>query len=136
MSASERRSVLCVEQPRWMSSNNHSNTVRNAVRIWMNGIWGEQMRRIDGVDFAGDFSIPIAKSKNIYQRLDGEWVELTPVKHCHNESEVADCDEFICSNCHIHLEGYAWVDIDDDDGEKTYHEFSCRFCPQCGAKVE
>ena len=52
-------------------------------------------------------------------------------KTCTNVgTEYADVDQFICSNCGIHLQD--WVRIDDDG---DVHEFSMRFCPNCGAKI-
>lgn len=52
-------------------------------------------------------------------------------KTCKNiGTEYADTDQFICSNCEIHLQD--WVRIEDDG---DLHEFVIRFCPNCGAEV-
>ena len=52
-------------------------------------------------------------------------------KTCKNiGTEYADVDQFICSNCGIHLQD--WVSVDDDG---DLHEFVIRFCPNCGAEV-
>lgn len=52
-----------------------------------------------------------------------------------NESQLDDCDEFICAKCHIHLEEWLSVDVDEDDGDKAYHEFRFNYCPNCGREV-
>ena len=56
-------------------------------------------------------------------------------KTCFNENEdYDDVDQFVCSKCGIHLQGWYRVDEDDfDDG--IVHEYTLRFCPNCGAKV-
>lgn len=55
---------------------------------------------------------------------------------CTNLSAVADCDEFICSSCGIHLSDWVKVVIDYDENDTTYHEYCFKFCPECGHKVE
>lgn len=58
-------------------------------------------------------------------------------KPCTNiGTDYADTDQFICSNCGIHLQGWYSVKIDDDNGEETHHEYTLRYCPNCGAKVK
>lgn len=48
--------------------------------------------------------------------------------------DYADVDQFICSECGIHLQD--WVRIDEDDYEDgIVHEYAFRFCPNCGKKV-
>ena len=49
-------------------------------------------------------------------------------------TDYAECDQFICSECEIHLQG--WVRIDDDDyDDGIVHEYEFRFCPNCGARM-
>ena len=54
----------------------------------------------------------------------------------HNcNDEYADCDQFVCSECGIELQDWNRVER-DEDGYLTYHEYTMRFCPNCGAKME
>lgn len=48
--------------------------------------------------------------------------------------DYADTDQFICSECGIHLQD--WVRIDEDDYEDgIVHEYVFQFCPNCGADM-
>ncbi len=50
-------------------------------------------------------------------------------------ADYAEQDQFICSECGIHLQD--WVRIDEDDYEDgIVHEYVFRFCPNCGKKLE
>ena len=61
--------------------------------------------------------------------------EVAP-KKCHNvNSDYADCDQFVCSNCGIELQDWHQVERSEDDGDITYHEYEFRFCPNCGARI-
>ena len=62
-------------------------------------------------------------------------VKSRPVKEGENITENNPVDEFVCSECGIIIEGWLRVEIDEDDGERTYHENIFRFCPNCGAKM-
>ena len=57
-------------------------------------------------------------------------------KTCKNVAiEYDDCDQFVCSECGIELQGWYRVEHDEDDGDDTYHEYRLRYCPNCGAKM-
>ena len=58
------------------------------------------------------------------------------VETTENISKVADCDQFHCKNCGILLEGWYRIEVDDDDGEEYHYEYSMKYCPECGAKIE
>ncbi len=48
-----------------------------------------------------------------------------------NDGKCYEADEFICSNCGLHLED--WVGRDTDG---SCYEFAFRFCPNCGGMVD
>lgn len=50
---------------------------------------------------------------------------------CHNITEKNPVDDFVCSNCGLHL--HDWVRIINNE---DWHEFEVKYCPNCGAKVE
>lgn len=54
---------------------------------------------------------------------------------CVNKSEVADCDEFICSNCGIDIVDWTKRVIYEDNGDELFYEYTFKFCPECGHKV-
>ena len=56
---------------------------------------------------------------------------------CENINEdYADCDQFKCSECQIELQDWHRVERDEDDGEISYHEYTFRYCPNCGRRVK
>lgn len=59
------------------------------------------------------------------------------LKTTHNCNEdYADCDQFVCSECGIELQEWLQVERDEDDGDITYHEYTMKYCPNCGKKIE
>ena len=54
----------------------------------------------------------------------------------HNcNTDYAECDQFVCSECGIELQDWHRVERDEDNGEVSYHEYEFKFCPNCGAKL-
>ena len=53
-----------------------------------------------------------------------------------NITENNPVDEFVCSKCGIILEDWSRVEIDEDDGERTNHEYVFCFCPNCGTPMK
>lgn len=62
-------------------------------------------------------------------------IPARPNAHNNNE-DYAECDQFVCSNCGIELQDWHRVERDEDDGEVSYHEYTFKFCPNCGAEME
>lgn len=49
-----------------------------------------------------------------------------------------EVDQFVCSECRIHLEDQVKIEYDEDFGyppEKFIYEYTFKFCPNCGKKV-
>ena len=57
-------------------------------------------------------------------------------EYIENKAErYADCDEFVCSKCGIHL--MEWVEVRiDEDYDETHCECEFKYCPNCGAKIK
>lgn len=59
------------------------------------------------------------------------------VEQCENVAErYADCDEFVCSKCGIHLMEWVEVSIDEDYDDEIHSEYVFKYCPNCGAKIK
>ena len=69
-------------------------------------------------------------------RLSEPKTEPTRQKGHNCNEDYADCDQFVCSNCGIELQDWHRVERDEDDGEVSYHEYTFKFCPNCGAEME
>lgn len=64
------------------------------------------------------------------------------VKKCENigdkNNPLHEVDQFVCSNCGLHLEDWVEVYYDDDWGfttEPTYYDYALEHCPHCGCEV-
>ena len=66
---------------------------------------------------------------------DAPTIDAVPVVHGENITEENEVDQFVCSECGIIIESFVRKEIDEDDGEETYHEYVMRYCPNCGAKM-
>lgn len=66
-------------------------------------------------------------------------IDAKPVLHGQNVSPAHYSDEFTCSACGFSCE-ITELRYDDEDGfgmgEATAHEYDCKFCPHCGAKMD
>lgn len=59
------------------------------------------------------------------------------LEQCENVAErCADCDEFVCSKCGIHLMEWVKVSIDEDYDDEIHSEYVFKYCPNCGAKIK
>lgn len=64
-------------------------------------------------------------------------IDAVPVRHGANIGEdYAECDQFVCDQCGIELQGWYRVERDMDDGEEINHEYTFHYCPNCGAKMD
>lgn len=70
-----------------------------------------------------------------YNNTSNEPSNVFVIKEAKNEGEFDECDQLVCSNCGIELQGWVRVERDEDDGEETHHEYVFRYCPNCGAKI-
>lgn len=62
--------------------------------------------------------------------------DVAPVVHGRNITKQHPVDEFICSECGLITRDNNRYVIEDDSGEESCYEFTVRYCPLCGAKVE
>lgn len=69
-------------------------------------------------------------------------IEKTPtagvqeVRHGENVTVKNPVDEFICSECGFMVDSISRKHY-DEDGEYYYHsEYECKYCPECGAKMD
>ncbi len=53
-----------------------------------------------------------------------------------NMTEQNTVDEFICSECGVMFADVSLIKVDEDNKDVTYHEFSFKYCPNCGAKMK
>ena len=68
---------------------------------------------------------------------DKPLVDLNEVgRTCKNVGmDYAEVDQFVCSECGIELQD--WIKVDRDiEGARCNLEYTFRYCPNCGAKVE
>lgn len=65
---------------------------------------------------------------------DIEAAATTEPNTCLNESDLFDSDEFICSECGIHLTDWVKIESDDSDEEERSDYLLC-YCPNCGKKI-
>lgn len=67
---------------------------------------------------------------------DKPLVDLNEVgRTCKNVGmDYAEVDQFVCSECGIELQD--WHSVERcEDGEVIYHEYTFRFCPNCGRRI-
>ena len=73
------------------------------------------------------------QEKNSRTVLEGKYF----CPKCENIAErYADCDEFVCSKCGIHLMDWTEVSIDEDYDDEIHSEYVFKYCPNCGAKIK
>ena len=73
--------------------------------------------------------------KSIGKSFGEKMDDVQLVKHGKNiATEYDEVDQFVCSECGIELQGWVRIECDEDDGDKTYHEYRFNFCPNCGAR--
>jgi len=77
------------------------------------------------------------KQDNIDRIIDEIKLVASARKKCRNiNSDYAECDQFVCSNCGIELQDWHRVERDVEDGDITYCEYEFNYCPNCGAEME
>lgn len=54
---------------------------------------------------------------------------------CTHIGDIAQCNQFICSECGIHLEDWRRLVVDKDDDTTYNYEYEFKFCPNCGRKI-
>lgn len=63
-------------------------------------------------------------------------VDAEPVRHGSNMTHTHPSDMFICTECGFTCEITELRYGDDGMGEPDAYEYDCKFCPNCGAKMD
>ena len=72
-----------------------------------------------------------------YLGTDGvELVEYAEVRHGYNATYTHPTDQFICSECGFVCEITELRYDEDGRGDCDAYEYDCKFCPNCGAKMD
>lgn len=77
------------------------------------------------------------REKIMRKMKDKPLVDLNEIgRMCKNVgTDYAEVDQFVCSECGIELQD--WHSVERcEDGEVIFHEYTFRYCPHCGKKVE
>ena len=81
----------------------------------------------------GSDLIPVFRVK---QMIEHYGATAAKVKCGKNVTEAHPVDEFICSECGAIFRDVPLIVIDEDDGDEYYYEFTFKYCPRCGAKID
>ena len=108
----------------------------------ISGILGDESCIKDYIDNAPTIEAPCEQIKwerdTAIKQLESygvkfcEQAEVRKVVHGRNITTEHPVDEFICSECNIHLTNYVRVEIEDD----AHYEYTMKYCPNCGAKMD
>ena len=52
-----------------------------------------------------------------------------------DEQRYADCDEFLCPKCGLHLAEWTQLVYDEENQVMDGYEYTFRYCPECGEKM-
>ena len=64
-------------------------------------------------------------------------IEAAPVVHGYNDNQTYhEVDEFRCSVCGLHLEDWSRHVYNEELDEEFIKEYSFKYCPECGAKID
>ena len=77
-------------------------------------------------------------SHNAKNRKRGYYEPNTKRSTCEHIGELNEVDQFVCSECGIHLEDWVEVWFDEDFGypaSEVHSEYAFRHCPNCGRKI-
>ena len=68
--------------------------------------------------------------------LQAPIIDAEPVRHGKNATYTHHSDMFVCSECGFSCEITELRYGDDGVGEPDAYEYDCKFCPNCGAKID
>ena len=95
--------------------------------------WNKKLNRLipdeDGLH-------PISLETVIKALGNAPTVDAEPVRRGRNENrEYHEADEFICSECGLHLEDWTRYVYDENSNEEYVQEYIFKRCPECGARI-
>ena len=62
-----------------------------------------------------------------------DWIRT---HYCANAgTEYAETDQFICSECGLHLQDWVQIVDSDDTEDTTLSEYTFKYCPNCGREI-
>lgn len=78
------------------------------------------------------------RENDVIDRIESQpTIEAIPVVHGFNDNRnYHECDEFRCSECGLHLEGWVRHVYDEELDDEFIKEYVFKYCPECGAKME
>jgi len=95
------------------------------------------MRLIDADELEKNLSNDLPYKGSVKRVLiQAPTVDAEPVRRGRNENrEYHEADEFICSECGLHLEDWTRYVYDEDSDEEYVQEYVFKRCPECGARI-
>ena len=73
----------------------------------------------------------------LYKIIEADKAKSSEKGTCRNIAEdYADVDQFVCSKCEIELRDWSKVESDEDTGDKNFCEYTLKYCPNCGRRID
>ena len=90
----------------------------------------------DAVNVKQWFASPDNRKRMTEALAAAPTIAAEPVRHGENVSGVHPTDEFLCSRCGFSCEITELRRDECGMGEANCYEYDCKYCPDCGAKMD